>query len=359
MGRKPTKNLNLPPGMRARVQRSGKCYYYFDAGGKPRREIPLGPDFVSAVQKWAELEMAPPESVAPLITFRHAAQRYLREVLPLKAPQTQRGNLRELERLYQFFDNPPAPLSEIKPMNIRQYLQWRVDESKRLATAKGLAITVGAGQTRANRELALFSHIFNKAREWGMTDHANPCAGVSKYRERGRNTYVEDSAYDAVWRAGDEALRDAMDLAYLTGQRPADTLRFDEKNIRDGLLCIQQGKTGMRIRISIQGKLGEVLERIRSRRKRQATITSALVFDASGRRLTQRGLRTRFDAAREAAGIAKDAFQFRDLRAKAGTDKAEATGDIRKAQKQLGHRSLVMTEHYVRDRLGDKVEPTK
>ncbi|WP_308340649.1 tyrosine-type recombinase/integrase [Pandoraea commovens] len=70
-------------------------------------------------------------------------------------------------------------------------------------------------------------------------------------------------------------------------------------------------------------------------------------------------MRTRFDAAREAAGVAKDAFQCRDLRAKAGTDKAQSTGDIRKAQKQLGHRSLVMTEHYVRDRLDDKVEPTK
>ncbi|VVE20345.1 integrase [Pandoraea cepalis] len=359
MGRKPTKNLNLPPGMRARVQRSGKCYYYFDTGGKPRREIPLGSDFVAAVQKWAELETAPPEKVAPLITFRHAAQRYMREVLPLKAPQTQRGNLRELDRLFQFFDDPPAPLAEIKPLNIRQYLTWRVDESKRMAIAKGQALPVAGGQTRANRELALFSHIFNKAREWGMTDHANPCAGVSKYREKGRDVYIEDGMYDAVWSAADEALRDAMDLAYLTGQRPADALRFDEKNIRDGMLCIQQGKTGKRLRISIQGKLAEVLERIRTRRRLQPVTTSALIFDASGRRLTQRGLRGRFDAAREAAGISKEVFQFRDLRAKAGTDKAEATGDIRKAQKQLGHRSLAMTEHYVRDRLGDKVEPTK
>lgn len=129
-----------------------------------------------------------------------------------------------------------------------------------MAIAKGQALPVAGGQTRANRELALFSHIFNKAREWGMTDHANPCAGVSKYREKGRDVYIEDGMYDAVWSAADEALRDAMDLAYLTGQRPADALRFDEKNIRDGMLCIQQGKTGKRLRISIQGKLAEVLE---------------------------------------------------------------------------------------------------
>ena len=51
-------------------------------------------------------------------------------------------------------------------------------------------------------------------------------------------------------------------------------------------------------------------------------------------------------------------FQFRDLRAKAGTDKAESQ-DIHAAQKQLGHKTIIMTEHYVRERLGDKVEPTK
>jgi len=43
---------------------------------------------------------------------------------------------------------------------------------------------------------------------------------------------------------------------------------------------------------------------------------------------------------------------------KAGTDKAESQ-DIHAAQKQLGHKTIVMTEHYVRERLGDKVDPTK
>lgn len=54
---------------------------------------------------------------------------------------------------------------------------------------------------------------------------------------------------------------------------------------------------------------------------------------------------SRFDKARaKKAGIAKDRFQLRDLRAKAGTDKTEAAGNIRQAQKQLGHRSVAMTE---------------
>jgi integrase len=51
-------------------------------------------------------------------------------------------------------------------------------------------------------------------------------------------------------------------------------------------------------------------------------------------------------------------FQFRDLRAKAGTDQADTT-DIRTAQQQLGHKSIKTTEIYVRGRKGEKVRPTK
>lgn len=38
------------------------------------------------------------------------------------------------------------------------------------------------------------------------------------------------------------------------------------------------------------------------------------------------------------------AFQYRDLRAKAGTDKADTSSDTRQAQPQLVHSSVVMTE---------------
>lgn len=52
------------------------------------------------------------------------------------------------------------------------------------------------------------------------------------------------------------------------------------------------------------------------------------------------------------------AFQFRDLRAKAGTDKALAEG-VHQAPRQLDHRSVTTTEIYVRNRRGDSVDPTR
>lgn len=58
-----------------------------------------------------------------------------------------------------------------------------------------------------------------------------------------------------------------------------------------------------------------------------------------------------------AAGI--EGLQFRDLRAKAATDKADSAGDIREAQRQLGHTTVAMTEHYRRQRRGQKTTPTR
>ena len=60
MGRKATVNLNLPTGMRARKRKKkGEViiWYYYDAGGKPRKEIPLGSDYIIACKKWSELSL--------------------------------------------------------------------------------------------------------------------------------------------------------------------------------------------------------------------------------------------------------------------------------------------------------------
>ncbi|HDR9150940.1 TPA: tyrosine-type recombinase/integrase, partial [Burkholderia vietnamiensis] len=82
-----------------------------------------------------------------------------------------------------------------------------------------------------------------------------------------------------------------------------------------------------------------------------------LIVDEDGKPLGRSALRFRFDKARDAAGIPKNDFQFRDLRAKAGTDK-ESSSDLRGAQSLLGHGSVAMTEHYVRKR-GRRISPTR
>jgi integrase len=81
-------------------------------------------------------------------------------------------------------------------------------------------------------------------------------------------------------------------------------------------------------------------------------VNPALLQDPSGQQLTYFALRSRFDKAREAAGVS---FQFRDLRAKAATD----TEDLAHAQRLLGHKNRSTTEIYTRNRRGELVKPLR
>jgi integrase len=341
MGRTPTRNAHLPKGMRAR-HRGATVYYYLDTGAKPRREIALGADYTAAVQKWAELTTG--AKAGAIVTFRHVSDRYTREVLQKKALETQKDNLRELKNLLRIFDAPPQPIDDIEPVDVRKYLDWRK-----------------AAPVRANREKALLSHIFNFARAAGLTAKPNPCAGIKGHVETGRDAYIDDVVFAAVWDAAEQPLRDALDMAYLTGQRPADVRKMTRADLRDGAISVVQNKRGKKLRVEVIGQLAAVMARIDARKVAGLT----LICDARGRAMSKAMLRGAFDRARDAAVIARPelleqirAFQFRDLRAKAGTDTEESRG-MAAAKDQLGHSSEVMTAKYVRHRRGKLVPPTK
>jgi hypothetical protein len=128
MGRKPSRWKNLPPGMRAR-ERGAKVHYYLDTGGRPRKEIPLGSDYVLAVAKWAELtsKQTPAEGV---LTMPYVVQRYFAEVVPTKASDSQKSDNQEKSWVLKFFGDPPAPLDGVEPQHIRQFMRWRASEAR-------------------------------------------------------------------------------------------------------------------------------------------------------------------------------------------------------------------------------------
>jgi len=282
------------------------------------------------------------ELVAKVITFRYVADKYMVDIVPTKSRATQFDNKRELKNLIALFDDPPTPLETIEPLHVRQYLTWRK-----------------AAPVRANREKALLSAIWNYARDKGYTSLANPCAGIKGNKETGRDTYVEDALFKRVHDKADAGLQDAMDLAYLTGQRVTDTRLMDERDVRDGQIWILQEKTKAKRRFEVTGELKVLIDRIMSRKSEHKVRSTRLIVTEDGTPMTVAMLRRRFDLAREAAGVAKSEFQVRDLRAKAGTDRAESSGDIMQARDQLGHTTVVMTEQYIRNRRGKKVIPTK
>ena len=325
MGRRRQSNYDDPP----RFHKKGKVWYHV-SGTLPRLWTKLASDRAEALRLWAQRESVPEDDSTNL--FSIVAKRYVREIFPSKSIQTRKDNDKELANLLKVFAH--MPIDAIAPMHVREYMDIRGQAAK----------------VRANREKALLSHIFNKAREWGYTALQNPCQGVKGFKETGRSRYITDAEFDQVKAQAHFTVIDAMDLALLTGQRPADVLKLKRTDIRDGALWIVQNKTGQRLGLEVTGELAAVVARI-NERPRQA-ISAWLIQDENGQPLTQFALRSRFDKART---LAKVDFQFRDIRAKAATD----TGDLAHSQKLLGHKNREMTEHYVKSRIGERVTPLR
>lgn len=344
-----TENRDLPPGMvrRKRPRKNGKVwvgYYYRDSTGK---EISLGGDLNKARLKWAELEAK--EKPADLTMMKGIFDRYVRDVIPKKGERTQKDNLAELKQLRPTFDG--APIDSITPANIAGYRDAR--------TAK----------IRANREIALLSHVFNMAREWGLTERENPCQGIRKNKEVPRDYYANAVVWDAVYGMAGPELKEAMDLAYLTGQRPADVIIMRSDDTEGDYFLVTQGKTGQKLRILMRTETGEnsLGKLVREITERNAHHSSKyLLINKYGKRMTKGMLRLRWDKAREKAQqnaleqgdpmlAAKiGGFQFRDIRPKAASEII----DIGDASLLLGHSKQEITKRVYR-RIGATAKPSK
>lgn len=352
---KKTRNRDLPPRMlrRVRTLKSGKQWvgYYYDGrdeNGK-RVEIPLGTDLDVAKMEWAKLDRKAVPKIVRLLG--DVFNRYERDVIPGKMPRTQKDNVLSLKQLRAAFSE--APIDAITPQILAQYRDKR------------------SGKVRANREIALLSHIYNMAREWGVTEKENPAAGVRKNKERPRDFYAGPEIWDAVYECAVPELRDAMDLAYLTGQRPADVLSMRAADCIEGYLQVSQGKTAKKLRIELSSSnqannLGLLVERLLKQRKERGVRNPYLITTEGGRNVTASMLRLRFDDARKSAiGHTLEAqdellaekirqFQFRDIRPKAASE----IGDLTHASRLLGHTDKRITLTVYR-RVGEIVKPTR
>jgi integrase len=332
-------------GFRA-IKTGNKTHYYFIInkrikGKNKQKLIALGSIYHQALIKYAEI-INDNKIKNSNITFNLAVNKYVLDELPKKQARTQKDYNYYLTKLLAFFDN--APLNEIRPMYIRQYLDIEGKKSF----------------SQANKHIQLFSSIFNYARSIGYTDAQNPCAGIKKHKVKSRDIYIDDNSYFKILEYCPDWLSFFIQLAYLTGQRPADVMKFQWSDINvDGegnqyLHCVQN-KTNKKLNICIIGQLKTLLDTIKNYQLHNFN-SAYIACGLRGLALTEAKIKKPFARAKEMAGVDKE-IQIRDLRAKAGTDKADK-GGIEEARKQLGHTSIKMTNTYVRPVLGDKVDPT-
>ncbi len=107
----------------------------------------------------------------------------------------------------------------------------------------------------ANRYLALLSHMFNIAEDWGLRpENTNPCRRVKKYKEKARDRFLSPEelarlgkALSAAETAGESVyVIAAIRLLLLTGARLSEilSLEWEEVDFKASMLRLSDSKTG-------------------------------------------------------------------------------------------------------------------
>jgi hypothetical protein len=304
-------------------------WYTYDMRPEGGTEISLGKDYAAALQQWEHLH-----NKAPALKGRiqEAINRWRTQELPLyDSAETRRGYTKSLKHLEPVFGQ--AAWWEVTLLVLRQYLDRRT------------------GKTQANRELALLSIIWNKARLWGMTDKPWPATGIKgwKNKEHADTFEVTDALFDAVYAQADQVLRDCMDITTATGMRLTDarTVRLPVA----GQLHFKASKGAKRAYFDVA--TSPVLTALVARRAAQPQYSVMLLTTPTGRQVSQSMLRYRFDEARLKAIAAHPelaselkAMKLRYMRKRA----ADLATDTQAASSLLQHSSTKLTETHYRTR---------
>jgi integrase len=306
MGRRRAKDLDLPPRMR----RVGAAFYY-DAGGKPRKWIPLGSDKAGALLRWAELRGAD----ASGRTVGDLIDKYLAQC---DVADTTMINYRKFAAVIRKYFGD-APVSQVRAGHIQEFH----DQHPKRMLARNLVV--------------FFKQILKKAVQWEWIP-TSPADKVEVRPQSKRKRYLTDDEFLAIRAHLAEPFQVAVDLAYLLGLRVSDVVRLTFSDVKDGKLSITQKKTGEPLIYEVTPELEDVLAR--GRALKRPIRGFHVICNRRGKPYTEKAVSTAFKAAADALGI-KD-VRFHDLRAKSASDEQET------AQKRLGHRSAAATLSYLR-----------
>lgn len=352
------------------------AYYYVTL---EKKWIHLGRTEETALAEYSRIASAPDA----LSTMSRVFTKYMLEVIPLKAERTQADNLKELANLRAVFGEMRP--TDIKPRHISQYLSVR--------TAK----------VRGNREVALLSHIFKKALNWGVVE-VNPCHGIERNEEAPRDRLVTDQELTTFKTHCPTWLQQYLDLKYLTGLRQGDLLRLTKSSVTERGLELQIRKSGRGVRrrgmsrviFNMTPELRRVLDRIcgaalirstpplptaksvQSLKFSENTTSQGRTESTAWKPTTSFSTNStntplfptiqgshhstssfastwrRTWARIRKAGIALEYFREHDIRAKTATDAQDLGQD---ATALLGHTDKKTTRAYLRGRAATKIQP--
>jgi len=245
-------------------------------------------------------------------------------------------------------------LSEITPALVEAYKAQRVQE-----TIKGRPGGKLVTRSTVDHELVVLRRALNLAVEW---DLLQACPRIRLFHaDTIRTAYLDELQAVNLLRACENPraphLHALVKLALNTGMRRGELLRlkWSDVDFANGIIHVQQGKTGRRAVPLIPGGR-EALQSVMTADRLLTTPGSPWVFaNAEGHPYTDP--KTAFIAARRRAGL--DGLHFHDLRHAYARQFLVRGGSMAQLRVILGHASYRMTERYVAFSEADTVQTAR
>lgn len=159
-------------------------------------------------------------------TVAQLCDRYTLEVLPDKAPATQRSNQYSLQRLRQVLGH--NHVAALRPVHIYAYR----DECGKRESKK-----------KANLDLEVLSHMLTCATRWGVVDrNVMTNKGVLKFPLPGRTTAVDMGDLVAFAATAPRWMQLYISLALWTGRRKGELLRLTRFDVTEAGLQFTNNK---------------------------------------------------------------------------------------------------------------------
>ena len=222
----PNKNIrNLEnKGLPARWRKRSNAYYYrVPKGLEPqwdhKTEFFLGRTLPEAYHAYSHRI----NQLSAIKTVSQLLDRYAVDVIPTKAPATQKGNYRQIKNLIGVFGH--MIINSITPMLVYQYIDKR------------------GAKTEGKREIALLSHAYTKAVQWGYMN-IHPFKGQLRLEgSKPRNRQIEDWEIEEALTQANKMIAAYIPLKILTGLRKADLLTLRMNDLKEDGIHVTPRKT--------------------------------------------------------------------------------------------------------------------
>jgi integrase len=251
-------------------------------------------------------------------TVNQILDRYERDCLDDLAPRTKRDYIRHIPVLRKWYGERIA--EELKPRDFGPFLD------------------IKRGYEQRKKQLAILSSAFtNAVSTWYILDR-NVLRDVKRKPGTPRDRLVTDEEFSSMRAISPRAVRLAMDLALMIGQRQGDILALKWSDIKDNAIHLRPSKTGKRLAIELSRDLKKVLGKCL---EMGAPEREHVLVTRRGNRYTSDGFRAMWQRSmrrwiRKTGG---QRFTYHDLRAMCATK----CKDPQVAMHLLGHANISMT----------------